>query len=389
MATADELAERLGIDWFDYQTDAFERFDASRLKRICLFFRTGAGKTLTSLGCLALEGRSTALVIAPPRIHDQWQQAAESLGMAVKTISHEKFRQPGYHPPKLPVIVDEFHQLGGLSGQGWKKLRTFTDRLQEPVIIMSATPYWNSAERVFCAKRIVEGYGNYETFLYSECLLEPSLYSKLPNVVGFRNYPTTTDWMAAQPWTCFLPDTREIEIVDVYYEGHEPEELDEYGLDRRRSRIVASQMEERHVKRRYNLLTDDDLLRNEVFERLAELAGQVQGPVLLYCNSAQVAEAAFNTLQSYHARVALLTGSTSKALGRLTLDNFRAGLLDVLIGTATMRTGTDGLDRVCDTLIIVDDTDDDAARQQLIGRILPRGIEAPIDNKNVWRLKAT
>ena len=84
-----------------------------------------------------------------------------------------------------------------------------------------------------------------------------------------------------------------------------------------------------------------------------------------------------------------MTGTVSPKKGKAILDRFRAGELDLLVGTATMRTGTDGLDRVCDTLIIIDDTDDDAARQQLIGRILPRGLETPIDNKRVWRLVAT
>ncbi len=389
MVNTDELAAKLDIDWFDYQAEAFTRFDANRLKRICLFFRTGAGKTLTSLGCLVLEGCSTALVIAPPRIHDQWYAAAADIGINVLCISHEKFRQPGYHPPKLPIVVDEFHQLGGLQGDGWKKLRAFTDRLAEPVIIMSATPYWNSAERVFCAKRIVEGYGNYEKFLFDECLLEPNRFSQLPTVLGFRNYASTEEWMAAQAWTCYLPDTRVIDVVDVEYEGNDPQELGDYGLDTRRMRIMASDMEERHVVRRFNLLDDEGFLRDEVFDVLVDLVGNAQTAVLMYCNSSQIAEGVMNRLEYNSARAALLTGKISKKRGKEILDSFRAGELDVLVGTATMRTGTDGLDRVCDTLIIIDDTEDDAARQQLIGRILPRGVEQPIDNKRVWRLVAS
>ena len=389
MANADELAEKLGIDWFDYQTEAFEKFDANRLKRICLFFRTGAGKTYTSLGCLRLEGCIAALVIAPPRIHDQWLAAAEAIGITIAVVSHEKFRMADYHPPKMPIIVDEFHQLGGLTGQGWKKLRTHTDRLADPVIIMSATPYWNSAERVFCAKRIVEGYGDYQKFIMDECWLEPNRYSKLPTVLGFRNYESTEEWMAAQAWTCYLPDTREIDIVDVEYPGYEPQELIDYGLNRRRNRIMASDMEERHVLRRFNLLDDEQFLRPEVFDVLVGLTGNATGPVVMYCNSSFIAEGVFSTLQYNSARAELLTGNVSPKKGSAILDRFKAGELDVLVGTATMRTGTDGLDRVCDTLIIIDDTEDDAARQQLIGRILPRGVEQPIDNKRVWRLVAT
>jgi hypothetical protein len=50
-----------------------------------------------------------------------------------------------------------------------------------------------------------------------------------------------------------------------------------------------------------------------------------------------------------------------------------------------LATGTDGLDRVCDTLVILDDTDDDALRRQLIGRIMPRGDYVSIADKQVFR----
>jgi hypothetical protein len=41
---------------------------------------------------------------------------------------------------------------------------------------------------------------------------------------------------------------------------------------------------------------------------------------------------------------------------------------------------------VCDTLLIVDDTDDDAFRRQLIGRIMPRGTGSNVSSKTVERL---
>jgi hypothetical protein len=44
------------------------------------------------------------------------------------------------------------------------------------------------------------------------------------------------------------------------------------------------------------------------------------------------------------------------------------------------------MDRHCHTLIIVDDTDDNAMRQQLIGRILPRGGVSGLEKKKVHRL---
>lgn len=387
--TPDEMADALGIDWFDYQVNAFEVYQSRQNRRLCLFFRTGAGKTLTSLGCLRLDGYTEALVLAPLSTVEDWEKAAAAIGISVTIITHQKFLQSKYEVPKIPIVVDEFHMLGGLKGVGWKKLRANTDRRDLPLIVMSATPFWNSAERVFCAKRVIEGYGDYQTWLMNECLTEPDRYSILPRVLGFRNHPTPADWLDAQPWVCYLPDTREIDVLDVAYEGFCPDVLDDYGFDVRRRRIVASIMEEKHVRKRFNLIDDDGFLRDTAWDQLIELAGQATGPVLLYCDSSQVAQAVVERLVEISAVHALLTGDTPKPQAREIRQQFREGKLDVLVGTATMRTGTDGFDKVCDTLIIVDDTTDDAAREQLIGRILPRGVEAPIDNKRVWRLVAT
>ena len=47
---------------------------------------------------------------------------------------------------------------------------------------------------------------------------------------------------------------------------------------------------------------------------------------------------------------------------------------------------TDGLDKMCDWLIILDDTEDDAMRRQLIGRIMPRGLDTDASGKHVYRV---
>jgi superfamily II DNA or RNA helicase len=70
-------------------------------------------------------------------------------------------------------------------------------------------------------------------------------------------------------------------------------------------------------------------------------------------------------------------GKTSHKVKNALMDRFTEGAFDVFVGTATMATGSDGIDKVCDLLIILDDTDDEALRRQLIGRILPRGIVTP------------
>jgi hypothetical protein len=41
---------------------------------------------------------------------------------------------------------------------------------------------------------------------------------------------------------------------------------------------------------------------------------------------------------------------------------------------------------MCDTLIILDDTDDDSLRRQLVGRIMPRGEDTDATGKSVYRI---
>ena len=109
--------------------------------------------------------------------------------------------------------------------------------------------------------------------------------------------------------------------------------------------------------------------------------------VLIYATHATVARALYQTLLPLGDEVALLTGSNLKAEKERVLALFKQGPCDILIGTATLATGTDGLDKVCDTLLILDDTDDDALRRQLIGRIMPRGEDTDASAKKIFRLQ--
>jgi superfamily II DNA or RNA helicase len=83
---------------------------------------------------------------------------------------------------------------------------------------------------------------------------------------------------------------------------------------------------------------------------------------------------------------AVVTGGTSAKQKSAAIAAFRRGELEVLVGTASLATGTDGMDKVCDSLIILDDTDDDALRRQLVGRIMPRGAGGNAAKKQVHRL---
>ena len=131
---------------------------------------------------------------------------------------------------------------------------------------------------------------------------------------------------------------------------------------------------------------DEHGLRPEVIEQLEMLIQNAPSKVLIYSTSAVILAEVQKFFISQKALFSLISGSSSTkqkegALSRFLFDD------DVyfLLGTAAMATGTDGIDKVADTLIIMDDTPDDSARKQLIGRILPRGADSDASKKQVYR----
>jgi superfamily II DNA or RNA helicase len=122
---------------------------------------------------------------------------------------------------------------------------------------------------------------------------------------------------------------------------------------------------------------------------MVDMVGEADTPVLIFAAHASVARALDLSLAKERLKVALVHGSTPTKKKTAYLEAFKDGVLDVLIGTASLATGPDGLDKVCDTLVILDDTDDDALRRQLIGRIMPRGEDTDATGKKVFRLLLT
>lgn len=106
----------------------------------------------------------------------------------------------------------------------------------------------------------------------------------------------------------------------------------------------------------------------------------------MFCMAAKTATILFTALTQRGLDVSLVTGSTPTWRKNEILEEFRKGHVPVLLGTASLATGPDGLDKVCDTMIIVDDTDDDSLRRQLVGRILPRGADTDASKKRLLRL---
>lgn len=395
--TVVELEALLGRELFDHQReavqDALAQHEAGEQPRLCLYHRTGAGKTITSLAVMRAVGADDVLVLAPPITHDTWQTAAKDLGLSITTISHAKFRQKNFRITRTqPIIVDEFHLLGGFQGQGWKKLDRASPGLKAPLVIASATPNYNDAERVYCIYRVLHPgvlRGGFLQFLYDHCITMENPFGRIPLVEGFREYPDAEQFLASLPKVHYVEDEmiKQVQITDIEVAVAVPPEFEDFGLNPRTARISASQMEEMHVRKRLQTIGPDGMLWPQVYDELVELAGNSITPVLIFSNSAEIAEATQRTLQFHGVKSALITGKTSAPVKQELVDGFRLGEYAALVGTATLATGTDGIDKVCDTLIIVDDTFDDALRRQLMGRILPRGADSDVSNKVFARLK--
>ena len=393
MTEVDQLAQYVGVTYFDYQLEAFEKArQQTGPGRMCLYYKTGAGKTITGLSLMALWGQPEVLVLAPPATHDAWQQWAQRHGLVVETISHAKFRQKDYRVSRTKaVIVDEFHLLGGHSGKGWKKLDTMARHLQAPLVLMSATPNYNDAERVYCIQHVLDPHsckGGYLEFIYRHCVTEQNPFGQEPKVLGFHRFKDAAEYLSSLPYVEYLPDDLVWSIQDIGVPQVVPPEMETYGLNVRKDRIMASIIEEKHAVIDHSLVTRDGCVRQRVMAEMANIINQAGGPVLVFANHSTVAEAFDRSWVSAAKgwKVACVTGSTPAKKKAARIDAFRDGVLDVLIGTATLATGTDGLDKVCDTLIILDDTDDDSLRRQLVGRIMPRGEGGDASTKQVYRL---
>lgn len=391
-----DLQDRAGVRFFDYQAEAIEMIatQAGPSQRLCLYYKTGAGKSITALACVRQAGHQAAVVVAPPSTHHSWIEWGTRFGVEVEAMSHAKFRMKGTQLSRTKaVIADEFHMFGGHKGQGWKKLDKLAQHLQAPLILASATPNYNDAERVYCIQHVLDPHsvkGGYLEFLYRHCNtrqnpfgIEPLLDEDQP----FRNFANAVEFLASLPKVAYLEDDLVYQIVDIEYSEEIPWPLETYGWNERDHRMIASGMEERHTRRYQGLVDESGYLRDHVFEILADLVGSATTPVLIYADHATVAVAMAASLAEALVPHGLVTGKSSKKDKDAEIAAFKRSDYDVLVGTASLATGTDGLDKVCDTLIILDDTDDDSLRRQLIGRIMPRGADADASRKQVYRLR--
>lgn len=389
MCTPEQLAAKAELTWFDYQERAFEEWSSqSAPQRMLLFYRTGAGKTITSLALLRLAGHTHALVVAPPATHADWKKAAERMGCFIDTISHAKFRMAAFKPSRhTAIIADEFHLFGGHKGIGWRKMNLVGRALQAPLILASATPNYNDAERVYCIQSVLDPmsvHGGYLQFLYQNCQTEQNPFGTEPTVTGFLRFNDAAEYLSSLKHVVYVPDNVTIEPIDVTFQYGLPEDYEEYGLDREKGRIIASQMEERH-RTNYLYRVEGGRIRADIIDVLEAYVLDQPTPVLVFSNSAVLAEMLNTAVAHRGIPTELITGRTRKKRKDEIIEEFRQGKHKVLVGTASLATGVDGLDKTCNSLVIFDDTDDNALRRQLMGRILPRGADSDASHKEVIR----
>lgn len=366
----------------DYQRASVTRAESMgnthKQPRMCLYYKTGAGKTRTALACVKVMGCDDVLVVAPPTTHQHWEDTARNIGIhKVTVMSHAKFRQKETKLSRtVAVIVDEFHMLGGYKAAGFKKLEKLAGGLNAPLVICSATPNYNDVERCYCIQRITDRRsteGGYLSFIYRHCGTEVNPFGHVPKVTGFLHYPDAASFLADLPNVEYIEDDLVYDIEDVEMQLPIPGELATLGVDRRRQRMVGSIIERKHTEIDHMLVTPENFLAEPVADVLLQAIKDSPTPVLVFAMHKAVAHAAVNTLVAKNYVARSVDGQMSKVAKNDAIEDFKLGRMNALVGTQTLATGTDGLDKVCDMLVIIDDTEDNAMRRQLIGRIMPRG----------------
>ena len=348
--------------------------------RLLLFYPTGKGKTKTSLALMADAGYEKVLVIAPPRTHSAWRQDAITLDMKITVVSVEKMRSKDFKFKRgIPIIVDEFHLLGKHNSQGFMKLDRNATGFPA-IILASATPNYNDTDRAYCIAHVLEplkNLGGYLKWVYQHCETRTNPFATTPYVDGFLLHEDAADFLVAQGYTAYIEDDAVWSEDSFDLPNHRDDWFETYGYDRYRHKMIASDMEARH-RRAYTSRVDpaSGLLWGDVLVELVLQLNKSVKPWLVFCRHSTIARAVFRSLGLVSWESFLITGDTTPGEAERIKQGFLASEIParVLVGTSTLATGVDGLDKVCDQLLIFNPLEGDPSKErQLIGRVLPRG----------------
>ncbi|QQO39292.1 DNA helicase [Microbacterium phage PineapplePluto] len=370
--------------WKPSQVAAHEQWDGLHpgkastepLRIQLLLFPTGEGKSKTSLAQIASRGHDEIYVVAPPKTHPAWQKDAAILGVHVELMSHKAFRERKNFSRK-PFIIDEVHMLGARTGDGFKRLRRMVDKMPA-LILCSATPNYNKPERAYCLDVIGEKnpISSYERWMNTYCTTEPNRFAYYPTVTGFKEYDSAIDFLVARPWVAYVEDTATWTAAELKLPRPDLVNFEKLNFSKRHHRLMNSDMEKRHKRVDLQLIDDDGFIRSAVMVSIQNELDKYpeRDKWLIFCMHKTVANALHRTLSAGDPLAWVLDGDTKTEDVDKIIHDFSAPGEAWLIGTTAMATGVDGIDKVCTSMLILDDIDGDhAKRRQLIGRILPRG----------------
>ena len=149
-------------------------------KRHLLAWECGTGKTLAAI-TLAKINMTTALVICPKSLKDQWR---EQIPGDWALYTKEEFKKHHKILPKYNCIIcDEAHTFSGLSSAMHKSLILYI-KIHKPerIYLLTATPYMSTPWNIYALAKILGHEPNYISFK-RKCFSEVKMGRKIIPVI--------------------------------------------------------------------------------------------------------------------------------------------------------------------------------------------------------------
>jgi len=376
-----------------YQKDAIDGIvellcSEAELKNSLMYFTMGKGKTLTAAQVIsnvqALGIIDKVLIVAPPSTHKQWKELLERyLTIPFKIVSHQWLgKNPDFLKKNLSrclSVIDEVHQ----SANRGKTLTKAVGKLISASfasILMSGTPFRNKEERLYVVHDWLFGNaGSFDDWLHLHCNTKPDRFAYYPKFISFKvgeieDFLESVDRFEHK--RIFIErealDFKTTEI-SLPMTNHEATVLKKYSVYGNGRIQVANSVRQKLAYLNYlkycafidrNESGDIELhhARVDVLDVIKKYADR--NPIV-YSFSSKVSKLYF---KNYDGPAHQVDGKTSKKKKDETIALYKEKG-GVMFATDSISTGTDGLQEVTSTIIILDDTMDDTNREQLIGRI--------------------
>lgn len=347
----------------------------------------GAGKTLAAtLAVLAADAREV-LVVCPKPVIGQWvaefrqghsdvevkvglpkgEPGDRSTHARVWVTNYESFQgdvkkveaRSGLLVGLLDAIVfDEIHMAKASEtaavSKRHKALVKFTDAcadVREDIVVIgaSATPVINDLSEALAVLRLVEGPAT-RRFPTSPTIRNSAIAHRRLAASGMRLRPKYGVTL-----------NREDVVVDV--------------TDRLAS-IAANAdrlMREREVKRMNPAIMEQALIIEKIPSIVERVKG-TRGPSIVFSMyTTDMVEPIIAAMGEAGLRAAPFTGVESESERDEALAAFKAGDLDVIVGSSPIGTGVDGLQEVCNHMVVASMSWTAAADDQLVGRLFRQG----------------